>query len=96
MYVLKVDEGFLKGPHYILVADHGGMIQALPVASPVNKVLYSMDEGVCWHEEAVNQTPAGFKLKGTMCFLDCKKIPVLYSPVASEISVIIASALVAP
>ena len=41
----------LSGPHHYQIADHGGLLVAVPANTDTPKVVkFSTDEGRCWHQ----------------------------------------------
>ena len=41
----------MEGPHHYQIADHGGLLVAVPADTDTPKVVkFSTDEGRCWHQ----------------------------------------------
>ncbi len=40
----------LEGPHHYHIADHGGLVVAVPKEETPKIVRFSTDEGRCWHQ----------------------------------------------
>ena len=59
MCVLSIQA--LKGPHHYQIADHGGLLVAIPADTElVSTVRFSTDDGRCWITYNFTQTPIQF------------------------------------